>query len=424
MGNKILRNKNLRQIILFNLCLTVLYFIVLLNLKTGIDYFIMFSTPDSKDYLSVGNWIFESIPTDQTINNPVLYPIILKSLMSLFGVPGVWFVQFLFWLGSVNFLFYTIKRITDKRFAYIGSAVFAVNLSFIALTLHALADVTVTFLIGMMINYMTKRLCDFKSPGFFYVVLLFFSLLSIIKPVFFPVLLFLLLVIFPLFYFKSFIKSRRKYLLILVLLPVLFQISIMLYKHNTFSISEKGTSTFKLFFYAQCYADLNNIAIEDAMNIVKKDPAGPHLNFFIENKYLVAKNFFNNIVFENITGKATFLDFPPGYRSKIFYYVMELENRFFLILHLIFLAPCLYVLFRLWKLRSPVLGFYCFLLFLFYYLVLVTGIAFWQGDRYTVSFQPLWIVLYLFVIFSLYFHSRSSPGPEKKEINTGKNISR
>jgi len=30
------------------------------------------------------------------------------------------------------------------------------------------------------------------------------------------------------------------------------------------------------------------------------------------------------------------------------------------------------------------------------------GIAFWQGDRYIIAFQPLWIILYSMVTFKLY----------------------
>lgn len=397
--NMKLTDVKVRQFIFLNLYLLAIYFLVFLNLKTSVNYFILFSSPDSQDYHEVGNWIFENRFTDQTLNNPVLYPFLLKLLLILFDVEGVWFVQFLFWVTSINFLFYAIWRITNKHFAYIGAVILSLNLSYIALTLHALTDVTVTFLICWMIFYLSKRVDGFRKINIFYIVLLFFSILTIIKPVFYPALLILLIVVFPLYYFKDFLRSRRKYLLIAVLLPVIFQMCLMLIKHNTLSLSTKGAVTFKLYFYAQSYAEVNNMSVEEAMVVVRNEPQGSMIPFLLDNKILIVKKFWENIFFENITGKPTFLDFPPGYRSKIFYYVMQLENWFFLLLHFLFFIPGLYLLFNLWKTKSPMLGFYSFLLLLFYYLVLITGIAFWQGDRYTVSFQPFWIIIYLYVIF-------------------------
>ena len=391
-------DKNVRQAVYLNLFLIAIYFLVFFNLKTGIDYFIMFSSPDSQDYLSVGNWIFENAFTDKTLNNPVLYPFVLKLVLLLFGVTGVWFFQFLLWLLSVNLLFYSVQRITNKRFACTGALILSFNLSYIALTLHALTDVTVTFLVCWLIFFLTRRINNFKTINFFYTIILFFSVLSVIKPVFFPPLIALLFIIFPVFYFKTFLKSRRKFLLVLALLPVLFQMTLMFVKHDKISLSEKGNTTFKIYFFAQCYADVNKINIENAVSVAENKSADSIVAFMLVNKAVVVKKFFGNVLFENLTGPATFLVYPPEYKNMKFFYLMKLENWFFLTLHLIFIIPCLYLLFYLWKTKSRMFSVYCFLLFLFYYLVLITGMAYWQGDRYAVSFQPLWIIIYLLVL--------------------------
>ena len=122
----------------------------------------------------------------------------------------------------------------------------------------------------------------------------------------------------------------------------------------------------------------------------------------LDNKKLIAGNFINNILFQNITGPATFLVYPTGYENMFLFRMMKLENHFFLVLHFLFLIPCILFIFYLKKTKSNKFAYFSFLLLMFYYMVLITGIAFWQGDRYTISFQPLWILIYLFVVYSFY----------------------
>jgi len=398
----VLTNKRASQFIFLNLCLIIFYFLIYLSLKISANDIIMFSSPDSRDYLSIGNWIFEHIDTDQTLYNPILYPFILKLSLILFGVKGIWLLQFFFWIASINFLFYAIKQVTNKLIAFIGAGVLSVNLSYIALTIHALTDVMVTFTICAFIFYLSKRIKDFKKSRSFCIVLLFFSFLSIIKPVFFPVFLFLIFLVFPVFYFKDFSRNKNKFLLFIALMPIILQLSLMVFRHNTFNLSAKGDLTFKNFYFAQGFAEVNKISLDEAIEIVKSQSSKSMLFFILDNKTVFVTNFFYNIISENITGRPTFLDYPPGYRHVIFYIIMIIQNWFFLILHLLFLIPCLYLIFLLKKTKSSILGFYSFLLFLFYYLVLIMGIAFWQGDRYIIAFQPLWIILYSMVSFKLY----------------------
>lgn len=394
--------KNYNDLILLNTYLLLIYFIVFLNLKTGVNESIMFSTPDSKDYLEVGNWIFDNSDTEQTINSPILYPFILKLSLKISGVNGVWFMQFLFWMMSVNFLFLAIKRLTGKILAFTGAVILSLNFSFIALTLHGLTDVTVTFVICWLIYYMSVKAGEIRKWSVFCNIILFFSVLSVIKPVFFPLLILLLIIVFPLFYFKEFLKSHRKYLLIIALIPVVFQLSLMYTKHNTITISAKGNTTFKTYFIAQSFAEVNNISIESAMDSAKNLSQDQIYDFMLGNKKLIAGNFINNILFQNITGPATFLSYPPGFENIFLFKLMKIENKVFLVLHFLFLIPCIFFIYYLIKSNSDKLAVYIYQMMLFYYLLLITGIAFWQGDRYTISFQPLWILIYLSVVYSFY----------------------
>jgi len=402
--------KNFNDLIKLNTYLLLIYFIVFLNLNTGVNETVMFSTPDSKDYLDVGNWIFDNSDTEQTINNPVLYPFILKLMLKFSGVYGVWFLQFIFWLLSVNLLFSAIKRLTNKLFAYFGAVIFSLNFSFIALTLHALTDVTVTFVLCWLIYYLTVNYLEIRKWTVFCNVILFFSVLSIIKPVFFPLLIVLLIIVFPVFYLKEFLNSQRKYLLIVALVPVIFQLSLMYAKHNIITISAKGNTTFKTYFFAQSYAEVNNINIDAAVDSSKNLSQDYIYGFMLDNKKIITGNFISNILSQNITGPATFLAYPPGHENMFLFQLMKIENNLFLALHFLFLIPCIIFIFYLRKSSSYKLALYIYLILMFYYLVLITGIAFWQGDRYTISFQPLWILIYLSVVYIFYSVKFNSGG--------------
>ncbi len=389
------------QLLILNVFLLLVYFTVFINLKTGVNAVIMFSSSDSLCYLAVGNWIFEQKETIQTMLNPYLFPFLLKLFLIIGGVKAMWFFQFILWIGSINFLFFSLKRVTNIYLAYIGALLLAVNLSYIALTLHALSDVTATFVISWLIYYLTDTSFDFKKIKSFYTIVLFFSILSVIKPIFFPILILLIVIVFQFVYLKSFLKDNKKYLLFIVLIPVIIQFSIMVIKHDRFSLSTKGTATLNQYFFAQGYAIAENITIDEAKPIVKGKSTGFMLSYMLNHFKIFITNFKDNIIRENIRGVPTFLSYPPGYKHPFFYATMNKMNKLFYQLHIIFILPCLFLFYYLKKKNTLLLKPYFIFYLIFWYLVLMMGIAFYQGDRYNVSIEPLWIIIYAIVFHQL-----------------------
>lgn len=398
------------QLFILNLFLLTVYFSVLINLKTGVNAFIMFSTPDSNDYLAVGNWIFEQKETIQTKLIPFLFPLLLKVLIIIGGVTAVWFFQFLLWAGSINFLFLSVKNISNTYLAYIGAFLISVNLSYIALTLHALSDVTAAFVISWLIFCITRNSFDFKKVQCFYIIILFFSILSVLKPIFFPILILCVTVIFPLFYLKRFLRDTRKYLLPVVLTPVIIQFSIMIFKHHTFSLSTKGSFTLNQYFFAQGYAETENISIDEVKPAIKDKSFGFMFFYMLNHPKIFCSKFFDNIVMGNLKGSPTFLTYPPEYKHPVFYGIMKKLNNLFFLLHLLFILPCLFMIFYSVKRRLSLVKPFLFFYALFWYLVLIMGIAFWQGDRYTITIQPIWIIIYSIVICQLICKTLIKPG--------------
>ena len=395
-------NKKLTiQLLILNTFLLLVYFTVFINLKTGVNAVIMFSSSDSLCYLAVGNWIFEQKETIQTMLNPYMFPFLLKFFLIIGGIKAVWFFQFLLWIGSINLLFFSIKRITNIFLAYIGAILLAVNLSFIALTLHALSDVTATFGISFLIFYLTTNSFDYKKIKSFYILVLFFSILSVIKPIFFPILILIIVIVFQFFYLKSFIKDNKKHLLFVALIPVIIQFSIMVIKHDKFTLSTKGSVTLNQYFFAQGYAAAECITIDEAKPIIKGKSTGFMLSYILNHIKIFSINFKDNIIRENLRGAPTFLSYPPGYKHPFFYATMNKLNKLFYQLHIIFILPCLFLIYYLVKRNHKLLRPYIILYLIFWYLVLMMGIAFYQGDRYNVSIAPLWIIIYAVVFHQL-----------------------
>lgn len=393
------------QLLILNAFLLLIYFIIFLNFKAGINTTVMFSTSDSGCYLAVGNWIFEQKETIQTALNPFMYPLLLKFFLIIGDVYGVWLFQFFLWIVSINMVFLSIKRVSNIILAYIGAFFLSVNITYTALTLHALSDVTAVFVICWLIFYLTGNSFDFKRAKCFYILVFFFSILSVIKPIFFPVLIFCIVIIFPVFYLKSFIKDAKKYLILAALLPVIIQFSIMAAKHHEFSLSTKGKITLNQYFFAQGYASAEKISIDEARPIVKDKSFGFMLSYMFNHFKIFSNNFKDNIIIENLKGAPYILVNPPQFKHPFFYSFMNKLNKFFFRLHQIFILPCLLLLYYFAKQHSSFLKPFLVFYVLFWYLVLMMGITFWQGDRYTVSIEPLWIIIYAMVVYQLFSSS-------------------
>jgi hypothetical protein len=233
------------HLIFLNLLAIIFYFAIFSNLKVGIDKEIMFSTPDSKTYLDVADWVETGTDSKSISTRPILFPILILISSKIGGIYGIWFLQFIFWLLSANLIFITIKKLTDNiYFSYAGSLLFITNLSLISLTLHALTEVTTTFALSFMAYFIATNLSAFKNLRFIHGLILFLALLTIIKPVFYLPLLFTLLVPLPIFYWRKYKKNPKKLLnLLLILFPLFLQMGIMKAKYGEFKVSKIASIT-------------------------------------------------------------------------------------------------------------------------------------------------------------------------------------
>lgn len=376
------------------------YFLTLSNLKAGINPEIMFSTPDSVSYMDVANWMLTGEDTIYVEYRPMLFPLILLILSKIGGAAAIWFFQFLLWLLSVNLLFESIRKITGKViFAYFGALILIGNLSVINYTLHALTEITTLFLLSFLIYFFSKNSERRKELYFIHRIILFFVALTLIKPVFFIPLLFIL-GITPVFYFRNYLKTPVKLAtLALILLPFIAQLTVMKVKYNSFSVSNISGITFTRYLLTQGIQEIEKIEDRDkAMEIAEAWSPEEQKTYFM-NHFGIYKEIFWDNVEVNIKVKPTLMLYPVGYENHSLATKMERTNGIYYSVHKIFilLSSVLLLLLLLKKMYTEALLLFCIYGLGFYY-IFVTGISSYQGDRLVIAVVPVWIFLYLFVI--------------------------
>jgi hypothetical protein len=119
---------------------------------------VMFFSADSKGYLEVSNWIFSGEETNYLIKRPLLYPLVVGLPHQLFGIYGIWGIQALCWLSTVNFLFFGVKKWTGKSsISWLVAVLFLLNFSLMALTFHAITEIVTTTLLAYFFYFIVSN---------------------------------------------------------------------------------------------------------------------------------------------------------------------------------------------------------------------------------------------------------------------------
>lgn len=394
---KILNNTQKNEYTIIFLILFSTYFFIVLSFSylNNLNDTMFWSSSDSISYRAVGNWLFGIEDTEFTIIRPFFYPLILNLSRSFASIYGIWCYQFLLWISSGLLLYYSIKTITNNIIlSVIGVFIFAGNLTLLLLTLHALTEVTVTFLLTILIVLLLNKQ-KYEVDKYWSLVIFIVSLLTVTKPVYIALLFIVLTYRMPVFILNIGNQKDKLKLLVyiaLALCPVLIQLCIMKVKHDQFSISRIGTITGKRYYFAKVYGDANNMTVRQARK---------HTNLFDQKdmlKYLLihyktSLRAYLSILKSNFWTGSNFINYPNKHTGLSIY--MIITNKMYIFFHLL-MTPILLrvsaILFnkKQWADLETIL---C-LMIPMYIIILTSGITFWQGDRIILPSLPLWLVLY------------------------------
>lgn len=384
-----------------------LLFHFIIDLPTRQD--LIFSTPDATTYRDVSHWIAGGIETKSLSVRPLLYPFLLLISLNIGGAVAVFFMQSFMWLAAINLTFASIQRITkNKIFAFIGAFFLFCNLSVMALTAHAITEITTIFLLSLTVYLITKNHCLHREPKFLLQLLLMLTLLTLVKPVFYvPTLITLLMIIF--FQRNALIKAPKRILtLCLILVPLFSQMTLMKMKYEHFTVSLVGSQTFSRYFVTQGIEQIEKLEHQKAVTKADGFSSSEKMSYLFENSGVYIKNLHQNIK-SNIQGEPIFLNYPAEYKNPVAIKFMDNYNELTYYLHVLMLTLGMLMLVLFWRSKNyQHLVLLLVLLGLNSYYLIVSGVSFWQGDRLTLPSIAIWSVLYPALVFWArhYFKSR------------------
>ncbi|MBN4051287.1 glycosyltransferase family 39 protein [bacterium AH-315-M05] len=393
--------------------LKVLPFIVIISLTTFYFWFIfyygyasnvsktMFWTIDSNSYRAVADWFIGIKDTEYTMLRPFFYPLILLIFRAIGGIQGIWIAQFFMWLFSVYFVYLSVRELTKNKYLSLFTLfIFSTNLTFIILTVHALTEVTTTFLLAIYLLILAYK-NKLNKISYWGLQVLIISLLTVTKPAYLIV-----LVVFLLFFLiDTFIISRERkvkiYLIVLLsLLPVFTQISIMKVRHDTYSISNAAEKALIYYYGSEVYSKVNNISLEEARSNVKDFAPKKMIVFILDHPY-IAWDAYWRIFQSNVRAASNFVNFPA--EQPLLHNYMKRLNNVYYITHILMTLFTLILLILTIKHKDyHALRLIIALIIPFYIIVFTSPASFWQGDRYVLPILPVWIVLYIYIFYRLY----------------------
>lgn len=362
----------------------------------------MFWASDSHMYRAVGNWICGIGQTNATLLRPFFYPLFLNISRSFGGVYGIWFFQFLLWILGGLLVYQSVKSSTGSVvLAFIGSFIYASNITLILLTLHALTEVMTTFLLAVLV-FLVVNVQKRQEIYYWPLVIFVSSLLTVTKPVYAFLLGGVLLYRLG---FSAFVISRNKmqkkhYLVLLyvifALLPVILQLSIMKIKHNRFAISFIGSRTIRLYYLPKVYGTVNHISVMEARKYVAAFDKTEAIKYVLKH-YKVSLSVYFETILGNLRTKSNFVKYPR--KQVLLDRYMREVNKIYYYLHLLMVIPLLLmVVFLTKKKRWRDLETIGLLSGTLYLIIFTSGITFWQGDRIVLPVLPVWITLYSLLI--------------------------
>jgi hypothetical protein len=208
-----------------------------------------FSANDSDTYINVGKWLLhEKKFSDAEMSiatRPFLYPLTVAVLEKIHPWAIIFF-QYILWQSQIIIIFYCAKLISNSvRISFILALCSASVLSPIAISLHVLTETPASFLLTLSVFLLIKFMGDRHHSNLLFLYLLSLSLCAVIRPSYFYI--FLLNIPFCFIIWKN--KNIKGVLIaLLILVPILFQFSIMKKNFNIYKLSIIYTLTVNDYF--------------------------------------------------------------------------------------------------------------------------------------------------------------------------------
>ncbi|WPD21026.1 MAG: hypothetical protein SD837_12530 [Candidatus Electrothrix scaldis] len=382
-----------------------------------------YKSGDSTTYLKSGQWFLGEVSLSEVERSVAIRPFFYSVIVALFEKVSPWSLQafqFLLWVAQIILVFFCGILISgSKTKSFFLSLCCVAILSPVGISLHALSETTVSFLLISSVFFLIYYLSNTKSNVFLFLHLLMLSLSSVTKPLYFY--LFILDIVF--LYFTS--KNNRLiyiFFIVMTFSPVVFQIVIMSDNFNLKKISFIDTVTINAYFITRLnsknISSIKNIDIDRVIPFIRKKRREYIDNNINKKGYryvdkMIRLELYENmrkypletagnflyLIWENSLQPSFFLFSKKEKINDLFFRISFIQSKILLFSNVIslFLLSILIVK----KVFSGNLFFWGTNFFLFCGIFLSyasTGVTFWQGDRFLIPIYELsfvWFFLQL-----------------------------
>gem|GEM_PF-1177876 len=375
-------SKRLLLLVILNLIAVLCYLVVGWGSSSFAHVLtIVYSSPDSRSYRSVADWIYGARPSAQeSAWRPFLYPLLQGLAARLGGILGVWLLNVALWFLTLNVTAAaTFRFVKSSWVAALVFLVLATNVSLILLTFHGLTEITVVALLAVWI-YGLSHLTSRPAASQVAWALLPVSLLTVVKPEF-EILLAAMFVVLVALVVRSPERGLAAGVFGACLIPVAIQLALEAHFNGFFGISTIGERTFRAYFLSRLDVFIGD---SSTMQVARTKVLG------LSNldSYRFALDHFGDSVLvffytlrENLLTGTNFLPNHPKIRAALLIAVLA---QFVVLIAMIPL-----VVVALWRARDGRLALLCIGTLTIF---LAGGLTFTQGDRITVVAFPLWLV--------------------------------
>jgi hypothetical protein len=394
--------------------LTIFYALQLFNNIFDVGYI----PPDSPTYIESADLLCNHLEPHST--RPIGYALVLgipylftnkPSLNSIIIYNGC--INLILWIATILVLFNTLKLFASNKTSFAATCIFIICVGNIAQIGLILTETLTTFILTLTGYFFFKYTKNYKPDYLAWAVGLV-NILVLIKPGMIYWALTMNIVLIPYLIKKySFFSLKIIYPVILSLGIILIQSLSIYQKHGNFTISYIDKITWYYYLGAEARASVNNTSYEEERLIREKKLSGltweekydvskDDLKYQIKNNPgAIGSNYILNII-ENSFGYNLGIKAAETSGNKFheiarlfLIKLSQLQNVFFTLLAVLM---SIYIIFHLKILNIAV--FYS--LGSAIYIILTSGISFWQGDRFHLVFYPI-VIIVLFYILSVGF---------------------
>lgn len=329
------------------------------------------------------------------------------SILSLisFGV----FINFIFWVATCVTLYRSLGLIIDTKRAKLGTLFLILSVSPVVYSFFLLTESLSALLILIVANQVLKFHL-YKISKHAFIAASFMILSVLIKPGVLYLAIFCLILLIG---FTVYEKIRFSHYCWLVVISICFVVAQVIAMNNSFekhTVSFIDKTTWYMYLGAEAEASKKNVSLEEIRaqrdaklkplswsqksNLAKRDL----VDQFKHNYGFVLSNYFDNLIWNTISGNGILKRIAKQKTSRfhsLLYYLLFIVSA---VQCLVYVGASMFAIGWILLKKKLLNVFIVNASAIIIYLVMTSGISFWQGDRFFVVFYPVTILLVSYVL--------------------------